>query len=99
MISYADPSTGEVLYSQNLGTQPAGLLGFSWLDVPPELAQNRAGLRVSAAMIGADGSVTEVGPSVYARVISASAGTRADDVTLNIEDYGALNALEVESFR
>jgi flagellar basal-body rod modification protein FlgD len=51
------------------------------------------------ATVDADGT-QEVGPSVYARVVSArAAGYGSDDITLQIEDYGALNALEVEAFR
>lgn len=99
IISYEHPETGEILHSETLGPQSAGLVGFGWTDIPADLVQSRQGLRVSASAVAADGSMTEVGPSVYARVISASAGASANDITLNVEDYGALNALEVESFR
>ena len=40
-----------------------------------------------------------VGPQVYARVVSATSGATAQDLTLQVEDYGAMNALEVNSIR
>ena len=37
----------------------------------------------------------QVGPSVFAKVLSARSGAEGADMTLQIEDYGALDALEV----
>lgn len=99
VVTYADPSSGEILHSESLGPQQAGLVGFSWADLPPALAQANGAVRVSVTSIDAQGA-QDIGPSVYARVVSARAGGfGSDDITLQIEDYGALNALEVEAFR
>lgn len=100
IVTYADATTGEILHSEDLGRQPAGLVGFGWEGVPEEFALARQSLRVGVTVIGEDGSALEIGPSVYARVVSAAtAGYGSDDITLQVEDYGALNALEVEAFR
>lgn len=99
IVTYADPDTGEILHSENLGAQKTGLVGFGWSDVPASYVDDRSPLRVSVTAVGENGA-QEIGPSVYARVLSArSAGYGSDDITLQIEDYGALNALEIESFR
>jgi flagellar basal-body rod modification protein FlgD len=99
LVSYSDPATGEILGSENLGAQPAGLVGFNWSDLPPEYAANRSPVRVSVTAVSETGTL-EIGPSVYARVVSArSGGYGSEDITLQVEDYGALNALEVEAFR
>lgn len=99
IISYSDPLSGEIFHSESLGAQHAGLVGFTWSDLPQSLRESHGAVRVSVATVDADGT-QEVGPSVYARVVSArAAGYGSDDITLQIEDYGALNALEVEAFR
>jgi flagellar basal-body rod modification protein FlgD len=99
IVSYSDPSSGEILHSESLGPQPAGLVGFTWADMPPALTETNGAVRVSVMTADAQGT-QEIGPSVYARVVSArAAGYGSDDITLQIEDYGALNALEVEAFR
>jgi flagellar basal-body rod modification protein FlgD len=100
IVTYADPATGEILHSEALGAQTAGQVGFSWAGLPPGMVADRSAVRIGVSMIGASGEMTELPPSVYARVLSARAGAMgSDDVTLQIEDYGALNALEVEAFR
>ena len=99
IVTYADAATGEILHSESHGPQQAGLIGFSWSDLPAEYADGRQAVRVGVTTMGPEGT-QEIGPSVYARVLSARAGALgADDITLQIEDYGALNALEVEAFR
>lgn len=99
MISYTDTRTGEVLHREDLGRQTAGLVGFEWSGLPEDLKLNRSAMRVSATVTTAEGT-SDIGSSVYARVISARAdGYASDNVTLEIEDYGAMNALEVTAFR
>ena len=99
VVTYTDPSTGEILHSQDLGAQSAGLVGFNWQNLPEALAATRSPVRVNATVVTEAGT-TEIGSSVYARVLSARAnGYASDDITLEIEDYGAMNALEVEAFR
>lgn len=100
IVTYSDATTGEILHSQDLGSQSAGLVGFTWDDIPADLAAARQQMRIGATVLMSDGSALEIGPSVYAKVVSAStAGYGSDDITLQVEDYGALNALEVEAFR
>ncbi len=99
IVTYSDPVTGEILHSETQGQQSAGLMGFSWTDLPAGYAETRQAVRVGVTVVGENGT-QEIGPSVYARVLSARAGAAgSDDITLQIEDYGALNALEVEAFR
>lgn len=99
VVTYSDPANGDILHREDLGSQPAGLVGFSWQNLPESLTANRSPVRVSATVVTASGSM-EIGSSVYARVLSARAsGYASDDITLDIEDFGALNALEIEAFR
>lgn len=98
VVTYSDAQTGNLLHSQSLGAQSQGLVGFSWEDMPSELVQARTPVRVSVSATTAAGTA-DIGPSVYARVISAQTTPGSTDLTLNVEDFGALSALEVESFR
>ena len=98
VISYSDATTGALLNTQTLANQPAGLTGFSWSDLPPGLAESRTPVRVTVSATTASGTA-QVGPSVFARVLSATSAAGSADTTLQIEDYGALSAVEVETFR
>lgn len=97
-VSYSDATTGALLHTQTYANQSQGLMGFSWSDLPQGLIDQRASIRVNVSATTATGT-TQVGPSVFARVLSATAGAGSTDVTLQVEDYGALNALEVDTFR
>lgn len=97
-ITWTDARTGAILHSHAMGPQGAGLVGLEWADVPPALSSARTPVRVSVAAV--KGGATEtLDPMVYARVLSGRAGATADDITLQVEDFGALNALEIEGFR
>lgn len=98
VVSYSDANTGALLHTQTYADQPAGLMGFSWSDLPPGMAEARSPLRVSVSATTSEGTA-QVGPSVFARVLSATTGSSGADMTLQVEDYGALNALEVEAVR
>lgn len=98
VISYSNANTGELLTTQTYADQSKGLMGFSWSDLPAGLAESRTPVRISVSATTASGT-SQVGPSVFAKVLSATSGSGGSDMTLNIEDYGALNALEVEAFR
>lgn len=98
VVTYSDGRTGELLHSQTLGPQGAGMLGFEWTDLPAHITADRAPVRVSlVAMQG--GQTVALDPQVYARVLSASLAAGGEDVTLQVEGFGALNSLEVEAFR
>jgi flagellar basal-body rod modification protein FlgD len=62
------------------------------------MAEARTPVRITVSATTATGTA-QVGPSVFAKVLSATSGSGGSEMTLNIEDYGALNALEVEAFR
>lgn len=98
VVSYSNATTGALLHSQTFADQPKGLMGFSWSDLPPGMADARSPVRITVSATTTEGTA-QVGPSVFARVLSASTGTTAADMTLQVEDYGALNALEVETVR
>lgn len=97
VVSFTDARTGAILHTRSMGAQPKGLMGFDWTDMPPELVASRAPVRVSVSVTTETGT-RQIGPQVYARVLSAQAGNGAD-LTLQVEDYGALNALEIEALR
>lgn len=98
VVTYSHGVTGELLKSVPMGAQAKGDMAFDWADVPADLVANRTPIRVTVSATGAEGTKT-VGPQVYARVVSATSGGTAQDLTLQVEDYGAMNALEVNSIR
>lgn len=98
VITYADANTGAILNTQTLANQSAGLVGFSWTDLPPGLAETRSPVRITVSATTASGTA-QIGPSVFAKVLSATSAVGSTDTTLQIEDYGALSAVEVETFR
>jgi flagellar basal-body rod modification protein FlgD len=98
VVTYSDGRNGTLLHSQTLGPQSAGLVGFEWTDLPASVTAARSPVRVSLSATQ-DGGTVNIDPQVYARVLSASAGAGRDDVTLQVEGFGAINTLEIESFR
>lgn len=98
VISYSDATTGALLQTQTLADQSKGLVGFQWTDLPPGMADARTPVRITVSATTASGTA-QVGPSVFAKVLSAHSGTGGTDMTLQVEDYGALDALEIEAFR
>jgi flagellar basal-body rod modification protein FlgD len=98
VVSFSDARTGALLRTTPMGAQPAGLMGFDWTGMPPDLVAARTPVQVSVSVTTESGT-RQIGPQVYARVLSAQAGGTGADLTLQIEDYGALNALEIEALR
>ena len=94
-VTYSDAETGAVLHRQQMGAQPAGLMGFEWRDVPPALADARGAVRVS---VQADGAAPPA-PFVYARVVGVQLPETGQDLTLDVEDYGLRSSLEITSIR
>ena len=97
-VRFSDPTTGAVLHQLDLGPQQAGLTGFAWDAVPPEIAADRRALRLSATASTAAGPIT-LAPSVYARIVGIELPQGGGDMLLNIEDYGLLSSLEVDALR
>jgi flagellar basal-body rod modification protein FlgD len=98
IVTYSDARSGALLHSQSLGSQSPGMLGFEWTDLPGSITGSRSPVRVSLSATQ-NGETVTLDPQVYARVLSANAGAGRDDVTLQVEGFGAINTLEVEGFR
>ena len=98
VVTYSDATTGALLSSQTNGAQPAGLMGFSWDEVPAGLAASHGPIRVDVTLNNGTSS-QQIGPSVFALVLSARVADGTDDITLQVEDYGDMNSLEISNFR
>ena len=98
-VSFSDAETGEYLHQLDLGSQPSGLVGFSWTDIPPETLAKRHAIQVDVAVDIGKGQ-ENLQPSVFARVLAASAaGTRSDDMMLDVQDYGEIATSDITKFR
>ena len=89
---------GEILHQVDMGAQPRGLVGFSWLDIPSEILESGDAIRVEAYADTGNG-LEAVSPSVFADVLAATTGNGRDGVRLDIRDYGTISAAEVIKFR
>ncbi len=89
---------GEILHQVDMGAQPRGLVGFSWLDIPSEILEAGEAIRVEAYADTGNG-LEAVSPSVFADVLAATTGNGRDGVQLDIRDYGTISAAEVIKFR
>jgi flagellar basal-body rod modification protein FlgD len=94
-VTYSDAETGAVLHRQQMGAQPAGLMGFEWRDAPPALVEARGAVRVAVQAEGA----APASPFVYARVVGVQLPGTGQDLTLDVEDYGLRSSLEITSIR
>lgn len=98
-VSFSDAETGEYLYQLDLGSQPSGLVGFSWTDIPAETLAKRHAIQVDVAVDVGKGQ-ENLKPSVFARVLAASAGgATSNDVMLDVQDYGEIATSSVTKFR
>lgn len=97
-VTWLDAETGAILNSQQMGPRSGGLVSLEWTDVPADLVAARRPVLMSVdAMQG--GQLRNLDPQIYARVLSARATAGGEDVTLDIEDFGVLSTLEIQSFR
>ncbi len=94
-VIYSDAETGAELHRQDMGAQPAGLMGFDWDGLPPEIVTSRGAVRVA---IQVDGD-TPAEPFVYARVVGVQMPESGQDMTLRVEDYGLRSSLEITDIR
>ncbi len=97
-VTFSNATTGELLNTRAYGAQPAGLMGFDWSDMPKAMVDARTPVRITVAATTAGGT-KDVGASVFAKVLSARSGANGADLTLNIEDFGAIDSGEINSFR
>ncbi|MBT5799493.1 MAG: flagellar biosynthesis protein FlgJ, partial [Alphaproteobacteria bacterium] len=91
-------ATGNILHSKELGAQASGLVGFSWEDIPAELADKNEPIRIEAFADFGNG-VESLTPSIFAEVLAASTGDETQGVVLDVRDYGEILASDVQKFR
>lgn len=94
-VVFRDGQSGNVLHEIPLGPQPAGQVPFAWSDLPPQMAQSRAAIRIEVQ----SDAVTPPMPMVYARVLGVHMPPNSQDMTFTLEDYGQLSSLEVGALR
>ena len=98
-IIISDADTGAELNVMDLGAQTAGLVGFSWKDIPDHIQKANSRIKISASVNFGDGP-QELNPSVYSRVLSASVGTgNSENVLIDVEDFGEMDVGTAVNFR
>ena len=98
-VSFSDAETGELYHAQDLGAQGTGLTGFSWVGLPPAVLEGRRQIKIEATVNMGDGEQS-LGPSVYAKVLAAAAGSdAANSVMLDVQDYGEVAVTDTTRFR
>ena len=96
-ITYTNAETGAVLHQQELGAQRAGMVGFSWDEVPENIRAARTPVRVAIETV--PGATSPADMFVYAKVIGVDMPQDTSEMTLRVEDYGLRSSLEVTSIR
>ena len=89
---------GEIIDTINLGNQSSGLVGFAWHGAPKDMIENDEPIFVEAYANSGKG-MEGVSSSIYAEVLSSSAGEGDSGVMLDVRDYGTISANEVIKFR
>ncbi|HCP19110.1 MAG: flagellar biosynthesis protein FlgJ [Candidatus Puniceispirillum sp. TMED52] len=96
-LTFSD-ATGTPIHSMDLGPQASGLTGFAWEDIPADIVNSEAPLRVDVFADFGNG-MENLTPSVFAEVFSTSVGDDSDGVMLDVRDYGQVRAADVLRFR
>ena len=89
---------GEILHTEDLGPQPAGLVGFAWDEIPENILNENTFFRVEAYADTGEG-LQAVGASVYSEVLAASTGDASSGVVYDVRGYGDVNASDVVRFK
>ena len=89
---------GEIIDTINLGNQSSGLVGFAWHGPPKDMIENDEPIFVEAYANSGKG-MEGVSSSIFAEVLSSSAGDGDSGVMLDVRDYGTISANEVIKFR
>ena len=89
---------GEIIDTINLGNQSSGLVGFAWHGAPKDMIENDEPIFVEAYANSGKG-MEGVSSSIFAEVLSSSAGDGDCGVMLDVRDYGTISANEVIKFR
>ena len=79
---------GEILHTEDLGPQPAGLVGFAWDDIPENILNENAFFRVEAYADTGEG-LQAVGASVFGEVLAASTGEVTKMLSMTFEALAA----------
>ena len=98
-IVISDADTGEELNVMDLGAQAAGLVGFSWKDIPEEIQNSNSRIKIDATIDFGEGQ-KQLNPSVFARVLSACVGSgNSENVLIDVEDFGEMDVSTAINFR
>ena len=98
-VVISDADTGEELNVMDLGPQAAGLVGFSWSNIPEDVRNSNRRIQINATINFGDGP-QELSPSVYARVLSASIGSGdAESVLIDLQDFCEMDVSSAVNFR
>ena len=98
-IVISDADTGEELNVMDLGAQAAGLVGFSWKDIPEDIQNSNRRIKIDATIDFGEGQ-KQLNPSVFARVLSASVGSgNSENVLIDVEDFGEMDVSTAINFR
>ena len=89
---------GEILDTINLGNQSSGLVGFAWHGASKDMIESDEPIFVEAYANSGKG-MEGVSSSIFAEVLSSSAGDGDSGVMLDVRDYGTISANEVIKFR
>ena len=89
---------GEIIDTINLGNQSSGLVGFAWHGAPKDMIEDDEPIFVEAYANSGKG-MEGVSSSIFAEVLSSSAGDGDSGVMLDVRDYGTISANEVIKFR
>ena len=89
---------GEIIDTINLGNQSSGLVGFAWHGAPKDMIENDEPIFVEAYANSGKG-MEGVSSSIFAEVLSSSAGDGDSGVMLDVRVYGTISANEVFYFR
>ena len=98
-IVISDADSGEELNVMDLGAQGAGLVGFSWKDIPEDIQNSNRRIKIDATIDFGEGQ-KQLNPSVFARVLSASVGSgNSENVLIDVEDFGEMDVSTAINFR
>ena len=89
---------GDILHTEELGPQQAGLLGFRWENIPQNVLDNNEYIKVEAFADTGKG-MKSVGSSVFGEVLAATAGNNSDGVVYDVRGYGDVSATDVQTFK
>ncbi|MGC6391240.1 MAG: flagellar hook assembly protein FlgD [Alphaproteobacteria bacterium] len=97
-LKFLDAESGELLETQELGGQAAGLVGFSWLDTPDLYRDGSKSILVEAIVDSGNGPES-FSPALFAKVMGAEIGAEDGAIRLDVRDNGLVRVDEVKRFK